>query len=116
MEQAVNLLKTAVAELERLLDARHVLGEPIQRGDVTVIPFVSYGFGFGAGGGSGAGGGGTGAGGGIRPLGAIIIDAQGVRIESIQSGLTGVAATLAATVVRAVDAGIARRKTGDGGS
>jgi hypothetical protein len=39
-----------------------------------------------------------------------------VRIESIQSGLTGVAATLAATVVRAVDAGIARRKTGDGGS
>ena len=29
--------------------AKNVVGEPVQSGDVTIIPLVSYGFGFGAG-------------------------------------------------------------------
>lgn len=100
MDDVDRLLKSTVAELEKLLSPRNVLGEPIERGGVTVIPIVSFGFGFGAGGGTGAmkdqsgGGSGTGAGGGIRPVGAIVIDAAGARIEP----LPGTAATLAEAI------------------
>jgi uncharacterized spore protein YtfJ len=77
MESAERLLKGTVEELERLLEAKHVLADPIEKDDATIIPMVSYGFGFGAGAGDDAkrgSGGGTGAGGGIKPRGAIIID------------------------------------------
>jgi len=88
MENVEALLKGTVEELDRLLNAKNVLGDPIEKGAATVIPIVSYGFGFGAGGGadgkSGQGAG-TGAGGGIKPLGAIIIDDQGARVESVQA-------------------------------
>ena len=53
MEDVDRLLKGTVEELERLLSAKNVLGEPIERDGMTVIPIVSYGFGFGAGGGEG---------------------------------------------------------------
>ncbi|WP_051371763.1 GerW family sporulation protein [Leisingera aquimarina] len=67
MENVERLLKSTVEELDRLLIAKNVLGDPIEKGDATVIPIVSYGFGFGAGGGADAKtgeGAGTGAGGG----------------------------------------------------
>lgn len=98
MSNVEDLVKGTVEELERLLDAKHVLAEPIVKGDATVIPIVSYGFGFGAGGGedskSGSGGG-TGAGGGIKPLGAIIIDSDGVRIENVKGGMSSVFESMA---------------------
>ena len=47
------LLKQSVGELEKLLKAQNVIGEPSTHGSVTVIPLVSIGFGFGAGGGTG---------------------------------------------------------------
>lgn len=98
MDDVERLLKGSVEELERLLNAKHVLGEPIEKNGATVIPLVSYGFGFGAGGGSDAKsgtGGGTGAGGGIKPRGAIIIDKDGARVESFKSGMNSVFETLA---------------------
>lgn len=98
MEDVERLLKGTVEELERLLNAKHVLGEPIEKGNATVIPLVSYGFGFGAGGGSDpkkGNGGGTGAGGGIRPRGAIIIDDDGVRVESVKGRVGGVFESMA---------------------
>ena len=52
MEDVERLLKGTVEELEKLLDARNVLGEAIERDGTTIIPMVSYGFGFGAGGGT----------------------------------------------------------------
>ena len=58
------------------------------------------GFAFGAGGGTGskAGspgtGGGTGGGGGIKPLGAIIIDDKGARVEAIKGAMTNMASVL----------------------
>ncbi len=39
--------------LERTLDIKHVYGEPIVRGDMTVIPVAKVTYGFGAGGGEG---------------------------------------------------------------
>ena len=98
MDEVERLLKGSVEELERLLNAKHVLAAPIEKDGATVIPLVSYGFGFGAGGGTDAesgSGGGTGAGGGIKPQGAIIIDKDGARVESFKSGMNSVFETLA---------------------
>lgn len=105
MEDVEKLLKGTVEELDQLLNAKNVLGDPIERDGSTVIPIVSYGFGFGAGGnvarksGSSAG---TGAGGGIKPLGAIIFDKDGARVESVKGALTSmteIAAEAAASVM-----------------
>ena len=88
MEDVEKLLKGTVEELDRLLNAKNVLGDPIEREGSTVIPIVSYGFGFGAGGNVGAKSGtgaGTGGGGGIKPLGAIIFDKDGARVEAVHT-------------------------------
>lgn len=106
MESVERLLKGTVEELDKLLNAKNVLGDPIEKGNATVIPIVSYGFGFGAGGsenmksGDGAG---TGAGGGIKPPGAIIIDDQGARVESVQGAMTTFAEVLGQTAGKAID-------------
>jgi uncharacterized spore protein YtfJ len=85
------LLKSTVEELDKLLNPRNVLGDPIEKDGATVIPIVSYGFGFGAGG-------------GIKPLGAIIIDANGARVEAVKGAMSGVAQTLAEAAGRAMGA------------
>lgn len=106
MQSVEKLLAGTVEELDKLLNAKNVLGEPIEKGNATVIPIVSYGFGFGAGGsermksGDGAG---TGAGGGIKPLGAIIIDDKGARVESVQGAMTTFAEVLGATAGKAIE-------------
>ena len=41
MESVETLLKGTVEELDRLLNAKNVLGDPIEKGDATVIPIVS---------------------------------------------------------------------------
>ena len=90
-----------IAELlERSLSIRHVYGEPVQHGAVTVIPVAKVAYGFGAGGGRSPGRGrtagagestsslenrpdaqGAGGGGGVRmtPVGALEIGPQGTR-------------------------------------
>ena len=106
MQNVENLLKGTVEELDRLLNAKNVLGDPIEKDNSTVIPIVSYGFGFGAGGGSNGktgDGAGTGAGGGIKPLGAIIIDSDGARVESVQGAMTTIAEVLGKTAGKAID-------------
>ncbi len=108
MDDVVGLMKATVAELEKLLSAKNVLGEPIDRENATVIPLVSYGFGFGAGGGTeGAArpsGTGSAAGGGIRPVGAIILDDNGARVEPVLSNAASFAEALGATVSRVMKA------------
>lgn len=106
MENVERLLKGTVEELDRLLNAKNVLGDPIDKGSATVIPIVSYGFGFGAGGGANdksGDGAGTGAGGGIKPLGAIIIDDLGARVESVKGAMTTFAEVLGATAGKVID-------------
>jgi uncharacterized spore protein YtfJ len=53
MEQVESFTKTTVAEIERLLKARTVVGEPMTIEGATLIPLISVGFFFGAAAGSG---------------------------------------------------------------
>lgn len=110
MEEVERLLTTAVGELERILNSKTVVGEPITVGEATLIPLVSVGFGFGAGGGTGSPpgqsgqglGGGTGGGGGIRPVAVLIIDPQGVRLEPVKGGTVSLMEKIADVVGRGV--------------
>ena len=99
MKNVEDLVKTSMGEIERLLNTKTVVGDPITLEGTTIIPLVSLGFGFGAGGGTGtmtsgeAGEGsgmGTGGGGGVKPIAVIISDKDGVRLESIKGGATSV--------------------------
>lgn len=106
MDTVERLMKSTVAELERLLNAKNVLGDPIDRENGTVIPIVSYGFGFGAGAGAGGEGSAQGsggmaaAGGGIKPVGAVIIDADGARVEGIKGMVLSLAEVLGDTATK----------------
>ncbi|HSC26887.1 MAG TPA: spore germination protein GerW family protein [Vicinamibacterales bacterium] len=102
-------MKTTLGEIERLLNTRTVVGEPISMEGNTVIPLISIGFCFGAGGGSGkeaktisgeAFGGGSGGGGGIKPVAIIVVNKQGVRVEPVRKA--------AATIVEKVGEAIGR--------
>ena len=72
MVEIEKLFDKAVAEIERMLNTKTVVGEPITIEGTTLIPLVNVGFGFGVGGGEGTEpqkgtgkGGGTGGGGGV---------------------------------------------------
>ena len=115
MEEIEKLFKTAVEEIERLLNTKTVVGEPMTIEGKTLIPLVSLGFGFGAGGGTGTApkskqdksleglGGGTGGGGGIKPVAIIVVDEDGVRLEAVKGGTSTV-------MEKVVDAFAAQRK------
>ncbi len=92
--------KATVAEplehtMSRLVNSARVeavFGQPVERGDITVIPCSEISVGLGMGSGSGPvdaqgnrAGGGSGGGGGAsgRPIAAIVITKEGVRIEPI---------------------------------
>jgi len=99
MEYVENLLKTTLGEIERMLTTKTVVGEPISVDGNTIIPLISIGFGFGAGGGTGKEarkieaegyGGGSGGGGGIRPVAIVVVDKNGVRLETIKKGAASV--------------------------
>jgi uncharacterized spore protein YtfJ len=96
MDDIEKLVKTTLGEIEKVLDSKTVVGEPIVIEGTTLIPLMSVGFGFAAGGGTGKGeakeateGGGSGSGGGagVRPIAIIVIDKDGVRIEPIKGGM-----------------------------
>ena len=55
MEIVENLVKTTLGEIEKILNTKTVVGEPINIEGTTLIPLISAGFGFGAGGGEGRG-------------------------------------------------------------
>ena len=117
MEDVEKLLKGTVEELDRLLNAKNVLGDPIERDGSTVIPIVSYGFGFGAGGNFGVksgNGAGTGGGGGIKPLGAIIFDKDGARVEAVKGALTNMAEIISDTAAKVMDKPSGRKEKATG--
>ncbi len=91
MNDIESLFGKAIGEIERMLNTRTVVGEPITVEGATLIPLISVGFGFGVGAGEGkdpvkgaGSGGGTGAGGGVKPVALIVIDKDGVRVEPIK--------------------------------
>lgn len=115
MANVEQLLKNTVEELDRLLNAKNVLGDPIEKDGSTVIPIVSYGFGFGAGGNEGGktgSGGGTGGGGGIKPIGAIILDDKGARVEAIKGAMSGITEVLSDAASLAIE----KSSKGDSGT
>jgi uncharacterized spore protein YtfJ len=97
MPDIKEIAKTTMEEIERLLNAKTVIGEAISVEGATLIPLVSFGFGFGAGGGQGKSektgegdGGGTGGGGGMKPVAVIIVTKDGVvRVEPTRPGAAG---------------------------
>ena len=93
MKDIDNLFGKAIGEIERILNTKTVVGDPITVEGNTLIPLVSVGFGFGAGASESAdpkkcagSGGGTGGGGGVKPVALIIINKDGVRLEPVKSG------------------------------
>ena len=122
MEHVEKLLKTSLAEIERILDTKTVVGEQITVGETILIPLLNVGFGFGAGGGSGKGemssgeagsgeGVGAGVGGGVKPIAMIIIDANGVRIEPIKGTTASAVESLGSIIGKAVEAGTRKSKS-----
>jgi uncharacterized spore protein YtfJ len=121
MEEIEKLFKTAIDEIERLLNTKTVVGEPMVIEGKTLIPLVSLGFGFGAGGGMGKApkskdeknleglGGGTGGGGGIKPVGILVVDENGVHFEPVRGGTTSVLEK----VVETFAASRAKKEDGD---
>ncbi len=95
MKDMETLFGKAIGEIERILNSKTVVGEPIAVDGSTVIPLVSVGFGFGVGAGEGndpkkgpGSGGGTGGGGGIKPVAVVIANKDGVRVEPIKGVAT----------------------------
>jgi len=90
MTEVETLLKATIAEMERILTSKTVIGEPITAGKKTVVPLLSVGAGFGPGAGSGKGDegatGGAGGGFGMKPVAVIIIEEDMVRVEPIREG------------------------------
>ncbi|MBA7629379.1 hypothetical protein ES703_36878 [subsurface metagenome] len=107
MEDVEKLVKTTLGEIEKVLDTKTVVGEPIIVEGTTLIPLISVGFGFGAGGGSGkaeirkpgeGAGGATAGGAGVKPIAVIIIDKSGTRIEPIRGGMATAIEKLGETI------------------
>jgi uncharacterized spore protein YtfJ len=92
MENFEDLLKISLAEIEKVLSTKTIVGEPINVDGTTIIPLISVGFGFGGGGGAGKSkapeegtGNGLGGGGGAKPIAIIIIAKDGsVRVEPVK--------------------------------
>ena len=117
MKDIENLFDKAVTEIERMLNSKTVVGEPITVEGNTLIPLINVGFGFGVGGGKGTEankgsgqGGGTGGGGGVKPVALVIINADGVRVEPIKSSTASVLEKVAESVSK-----VASSKSGKGG-
>lgn len=93
MQDIENLFGKAISEIERMLNSKTVVGEPITVDGSTLIPLISVGFGFGVGAGEGTdpkkgpgSGAGTGGGGGVKPVAVIVVDKGGARVEPVKGG------------------------------
>lgn len=111
MQNIDNLFDKSVNEIERMLNTKTVVGEPIEIESHTLIPLVNVGFGFGVGSGEGndaqrgtGSGGGTGGGGGVKPVALVVINEDGVRVEPIKSGTASVLEKVAETMGKAARA------------
>jgi len=97
MKDMEQLFGKAIGEIERMLNTKTVVGDPITVDGNTLIPLVSVGFGFGVGGGEGTdpkkgagSGGGTGGGGGVKPVALVIVSKDGVRLETVKGAAASV--------------------------
>lgn len=104
MKDIENLFGKAIGEIERMLNTKTVVGDPITVEGNTLIPLISVGFGFGVGSreandpkkGTGIGGG-TGGGGGVKPVALIIVNKDGVRVETVKGAAASLVEKIADT-------------------
>ncbi|TJX15180.1 sporulation protein [Tissierella creatinini] len=90
-EYSVNeSISNIFARLEEFIKTKTVVGEPMQIGDVTIVPFVEISFAVGTGGGSGVeekgnqgSGGGAGSGGKVSPTAVLVIKGDKVELLPI---------------------------------
>ena len=113
MEDLQGLVKSTVDEIQKVITASLVIGEPKVVGETTIVPLISTGFWF-------VGGGGhdkltekkvkedekygTGGGAGVRPVALVIIDKEGTRVESIKGLVSGTIEKIADKVPEMVTA------------
>ena len=72
------LIEKVLGELHQLVKTETVVGDPVEVGDLTLIPVSKISFGFGAGGGQeGKGQSGTGGGATVEPIAFVVIDGDG---------------------------------------
>lgn len=109
MQNVEALFDKSIKEIEHMLNTKTVVGEPIEIEGNTLIPLVSVGFGFGVGTGEGTDprkgvgtGGGTGGGGGVKPVAMIVVNKDGVRIESIKGGAASALEKVAEKVAESI--------------
>jgi len=105
MQDIEKLFDKAVGEIERMLNTKTIVGEPMSIEGNTLIPLINVGFGFGVGSGEGTEpqkgkgqGGGTGGGGGVKPVALVVVNKDGVRVEPIKSGTASVLEKVAESV------------------
>jgi len=114
MPDLEQIAKSMLGEVERVLDTKKVVGEPIVSGDTTVIPLVCLGLAFGGGVGQGhapgqqenpaqGSGSGAGVGGGVKPIAVIVITKDGVRLEPVKRGATPVLERVVDTIGKAAE-------------
>ena len=72
------LIERVLGELNKIVQTRTVVGEPLTAGSVTLIPVSKISLGFAAGGGAeGSSRSGTGGGATVEPIGFVVIDGNG---------------------------------------
>lgn len=101
MADVEELIKATLGQIEKVLDSKTVIGEPITVGETTLIPLLSVGLGFGAGGAEGKGqtsGTATAGGAGVKPIAIIVVTKEGARIEPIRGGLASAIEKLTETL------------------
>ena len=102
MSDVENLFSKAIGEIEHMLNTKTVVGDPISIEGNTLIPLISVGFGFGVGSGEGndpkkgsGTGGGAGGGGGVKPVALIIVNKDGVRVETVKGSAASIVEKIA---------------------
>lgn len=107
--EAQNLLDKVLAELDKMVSTKRIVGEPVTFEGKTIIPVMKVGVGYGGAGGSGEGkdpksaaagsgtGGGAGAGASMEPVALIVIDKEDVNVYPISSkkGISSIIETIA---------------------
>jgi uncharacterized spore protein YtfJ len=90
MTASAGWLTNLAERLGTAATAATIFGDPIERGDTTVVPVARVSYGFGGGGGAKGGDEGSGGGGGVRvsPVGFIEIRAGAVRYRPIRDWAT----------------------------
>ncbi len=112
MENLESLVKSTLGEIEKILNTKTVMGEPVKVADTTIIPLIQLGFGFGMGSGSGkapkaeqgeGAGSGLGGGGGVKPVAMIVIDKSGVKVEPVSRNRGSVVEKIGEIIPKVMD-------------